>query len=320
MAINISEWDLESLYRKTVREVLNRYDIETSPRGMKTREALAATLTLKNPRARIISSPARGVDYSFAAGEFLWYWQGREDLAFLLPYNKRMAEFSNDGLTLESAYGKRIFRDDGQWRNVREELVRDPDSRRAVLRIFQPRDLRPDNKDVPCTLSIQFFIRDRLLYAHAVMRSNDVFWGLPYDVFSFTLLQEAMMLELRAAGVCDDLGHYVHTAGSLHIYERHFEKAARILGERPAYTPDPMAPVSSTTALWNLVEREHAWKEGWDEVGPSIDRNAGEAFIDDQVRYRWRGGFRRPLGPASPSPVRFECEDNRLVACEDSDP
>jgi thymidylate synthase len=55
------------------------------------------------------------------------------------------------------------------------------------------------------------------------MRSNDLFLGLPYDVFLFTFLQELMSIEL---GV--QLGTYFHYAGSMHAYDRDGAKIASI--------------------------------------------------------------------------------------------
>ncbi|MNP18299.1 Thymidylate synthase [compost metagenome] len=49
------------------------------------------------------------------------------------------------------------------------------------------------------------------------MRSNDIYLGMPYDIFSFTMLQEMLALELNV-----ELGSYTHMVGSLHIYEKHF--------------------------------------------------------------------------------------------------
>jgi thymidylate synthase len=341
MASIIEADDLETLYRRVVYEIGWHFKYASSPRGMATRENLGVTLVLRNPRARVIASRARAVDYSFAAAEFLWYWQGREDLEFLTPYNKRIAEFSNDGKTLNSAYGKRIFDRNGrgtpQWTKVVDELVANPDSRRAVLEVFRPDDLWEGNKDVPCTLSLQFFIRDGKLHLHVVMRSNDVFWGLPYDAFSFTVLQECMALALQHAGVPVELGTYTHTVGSLHVYERHFKKVEEILeegrkgfseydcgkyGETPfSLVPDPMPPITSLGALWTLVEHESALRSGFVPKGRAFSPDTGEGWLEDQVAYRWLRGFRRPLLPARPGVARFDdADDGRLIACEDSDP
>lgn len=220
-----------------------------SPRGSKIKENIGMTLVLENPRARLLSSKTRDTNYGFAVGEFLWYWQGKRDLATMKYYNKRMTNFSDDGITLNSAYGyrlrKRYFfphetapgQGMTQWEVTKRTLTEDPDSRRAVMLINQPEDevgaWVHGSKDVPCTLSLQFFIRDNKLDLHAHMRSNDVMWGLTYDLFSFTLMQECMLLDLKTNEKFKDLqlGKYIHTAGSMHLYETHFEQAKKIVEE-----------------------------------------------------------------------------------------
>lgn len=59
------------------------------------------------------------------------------------------------------------------------------------------------------------------------MRSNDAIWGLPYDVFFFSMLQERLAQELGMR-----LGRYSHFATSLHVYERHFGMVQAILDTR----------------------------------------------------------------------------------------
>ena len=78
--------------------------------------------------------------------------------------------------------------------------------------------------DAACASSLELLIRDGRLDAIVCMRSNDAIWGLPYDVFLFTFLQEMMAIELKV-----ELGSYYHFAGSLHLYERHLGLANRIV-------------------------------------------------------------------------------------------
>jgi len=56
------------------------------------------------------------------------------------------------------------------------------------------------------------------------MRSSDVIFGIAYDVPAFTLFQEILANELGVG-----IGTYTHVSNSLHIYERHFELAEKIL-------------------------------------------------------------------------------------------
>ena len=90
-------------------------------------------------------------------------------------------------------------------------LLRDKStSRRAVIQVFDAVDLTKPHKDIPCTCTLQLLLRDRRLHMLASMRSNDVFKGLPHDVFAFTMLQEIMA---RSLGV--EIGTYKHAVGSL---------------------------------------------------------------------------------------------------------
>ena len=107
-----------------------------------------------------------------------------------------------------------------QWKMVKQLLKNNPNSRQAVIHIKEPRDLvnRP-SKDVNCTIAMQFLLRDNKLDLIVTMRSNDIWLGLPYDVFNFTCMQIQMAMEL---GV--NIGVYYHNAGSLHMYIKDKEK------------------------------------------------------------------------------------------------
>ena len=63
------------------------------------------------------------------------------------------------------------------------------------------------------------------------MRSNDIIFGLCNDVFTFSLFQQLMLNELNYRGAKVGLGTYNHHAGSLHLYERHYKMADKILSE-----------------------------------------------------------------------------------------
>jgi len=290
--------DLNTLYKYVVASVYTQPDFVSSPRGMLTKEVLGATLTLRNPRARLITSPTRAVNYSFAVGEFIWYWDGRNDLEFISRYNKRLPQFSDDGVTLNSAYGYRIFGpfghsggDRNQWKTVLDILRTDRDSRRAVIHILNRADISGISKDVPCTSTLQFFIRDERLHMHVYMRSNDVFWGLPYDVFSFTLMQEAMAIELGVG-----LGHYKHTAGSLHIYERHFSDSEKIISELPV--PSPSMPPITYTPDGVFGDVSDLDRIGWCEEALSNPKlseiwtpasGSCEEWMVNKLLEKWRG-------------------------------
>lgn len=269
--------NFDEIYCQLLSQLSTRPQHVCSPRGSKIKENIAVTLLLRDPRARLLSCKKRNTNYGFAVGEFLWYWQGKRDLQTMTYYNKRMKDYSDDGETLNSAYGYRLKQmtffahdrygtGDNQWETAKRTLLSDPDSRRCVLFINLPEDERKadavGSKDVPCTLSLQFFIRDNRLDLHTHMRSNDVMWGLTYDLFSFTLFQECMMLELKKNEKFKDLklGYYYHTAGSLHLYEQHFKQADDITSEYGlgVELEKPMEPLRDIESLQKVCTIEEA--------------------------------------------------------------
>jgi thymidylate synthase len=102
-----------------------------------------------------------------------------------------------------------------------ENILRDnPNSRQAIIHIKPARNIIDEpTKDLPCTVSLQFFIRNNQLYLTTYMRSNDIWMGFPYDVFQFTCLQIYLAMRLNV-----NLGTYTHITGSLHLYKRNVKE------------------------------------------------------------------------------------------------
>ena len=97
---------------------------------------------------------------------------------------------------------------------VKQLLKNDPSTRQAVIHIKEARNLIDyPTKDLNCTIALQFILRNNKLDLIVTMRSNDVWLGLPYDLFNFTCMQILMAMEL---GV--EIGTYYHNAASLHMY------------------------------------------------------------------------------------------------------
>ena len=130
---------------------------------------------------------------------------------------------------LFGAYGPRLLGVRGvtnQLENIVLLLKGKPSSRQAVIQLFDAEDIVDKHKDVPCTSTIQFLLRSDGLEMITTMRSNDVYLGLPHDVFCFTMIQEIVA---RRLGV--EPGVYRHIVGSLHLYDRNVDDASRYLGE-----------------------------------------------------------------------------------------
>lgn len=181
-------------------------------------EVINAITVIDDPTRCFMTNGIRKMPARYAIGELAWYLSANNSLSEIRKYTTAWDRMSDDGETVNSNYGWCIRHKYGfdQWEHVKNLLKSNPGTRQAVINIKEPND-KP-SKDVNCTVSLQFFIRDGKLYMTTNMRSNDLWMGFPYDVFQFSFMQVLMSMEL---GV--ELGTYTHIAGSLHLYKRNLK-------------------------------------------------------------------------------------------------
>jgi len=186
-----------------------------------TRELINRSLKFVLPRFRLPLPHIHKFNIAFAIAEWLSYMTGIDDISYFTTYIKKYKDWSSDGVTLDGAYGPRINVPNNQIQKIITMLEKTPSSRRAVLSIYhgQMDLIGHGGLNTPCTLTLQFLVRGGYLHAITNMRSNDVVWGLPYDLFCFTMIQEFISTRLGLG-----IGTYYHNAASSHLYKRHFEK------------------------------------------------------------------------------------------------
>ncbi|EEW24991.1 thymidylate synthase [Rhodobacter ferrooxidans] len=216
-----SEDSLDDLMRVVFKQLLTgRGNFVVDSSKGKSTEVFGALLELKNPRARLSRSFSKAKAFS-PLGELFWYLSGSDRVEFIKHYIPNYPKLIKDEVTANGAYGPRIFgkealaKRDGasEWDRVIRTLREREGSRNALVQIYDNSDAKPKNGDKPCTCTIQFAIRNGQLLMHTHMRSNDAFFGLPHDVFTFTMLQEIAARELGLG-----LGRYSHSVTSLHLY------------------------------------------------------------------------------------------------------
>lgn len=244
-----------------------------------TRELLGVALRITNPRARISRSENRGKPFS-ALGELLWYLSGSDKLAFIKPY---VTEYENDAVdgVLEGAYGPRLLAMRGQidqFESIERLLRRKPGSRRAVIQLFNAEDVATEHREIPCTTTLQFHQRDGRLHLSVTLRSNDAYWGLPHDVFCFTMIQEMMA---RRLGV--ELGEYYQYVGSMHVYDKYLPDMRAYLHEGfQQVQAMPVMPLGNPFELVpRLLDIESRLRNG-QHVDPSTEM--GDPYWADIVR------------------------------------
>jgi thymidylate synthase len=202
-----------------------------SPRGLRVIEIEDYSYTLR-PYERFQNFPSRKMNLRYIKDEFLWYVKGdRFDTSIAEKAKMWQGLINTDG-SINSNYGFYLFSGPNQFDNVVKTLETDRDSRRASMMILRDEHLLSDTKDVPCTYSINFRIRDNRLNMSVRMRSQDCVYGMTNDAPAFSFIHEMMLNALRRRYPTLEYGRYNHTADSFHVYERHWPMLEKITGLR----------------------------------------------------------------------------------------
>ena len=179
------------------------------------------TSVYEKPWERVLFHPIRDANPFFHLIEALWMLAGSEDLAFLEVYNTRMAEFSDDKVILNGAYGfrwRQLFERD-QLLDIVAMLRADRTTRRAVLEMWDPMmDLDSKSKDIPCNTHAYFRVRDGLLDMTVCCRSNDAVWG----AYGANAVHFSILHEFIARACYLGQGRMYQVSNNFHIYEQHW--------------------------------------------------------------------------------------------------
>lgn len=215
------------VYRELLRKLLESDQAEVNKRTgtlIKTLfGAYSFKLDLSNGRVPVVGS--RRLYPKTAAAEIAWFVSGSDNVSWLEKYCGIWSEFTEaDGETVTSAYGSR-------WRSwfgrdqlglAIEALSNNSTDRRIFISAWDPATdgLGEPAKNVPCPLGFTLSIVGGALHSSMVLRSSDVFVGLPYDVMG-----HAMLMQVIATTLGVSLGTMHVTLAHPHLYEPHFDMA-----------------------------------------------------------------------------------------------
>jgi len=239
---------VSAAYLGTLEDVLLNPTYKTAPRGLPIREKVDYMFHVLNPTSNPIVTEDQErnlviADYTAKEVELYNSCSNRvEDFAKASKFWEKIA--NSDG-TINSAYGYLIWmnkscgREAGfayygenvtPWEWAKQSLIKDKDSRQAFMRFSLPEHQYISNKDQTCTMHANFLIREDKLNLTVVMRSNDLWLGLTYDLPWFCSLIDRMVDELKLTYPTLTKGTYTHLAHSAHIYERDLAKIEKALG------------------------------------------------------------------------------------------
>lgn len=223
-------------YLRILRDLIE-CDTEIAPRGQKTKEILNYSFSVTNSQTDVrwetTGTPERKeVADKYWDKELKWYLSGS------LNVEDTPAKFwktiADDNGLVTSNYGYLALLEEkyedygGESINPIERIMEvfkwDKDSRQAIIHYGESRHFWAGNKDTPCCVNNQFFIRDGKLKMIVNMRSNDAILGLQYDWRWFTYLHKLIGEKLEVP-----LGELYYNIASLHLYERDYETAKKIV-------------------------------------------------------------------------------------------
>jgi len=209
-----------------------------------------------------LTNKRRKLSIEYAHAEVLWHLAGTNTLEMILAYAPRYDRWANHG-EVWGAHGWRRTNDPGLLRETNGDgyigcqltrliglLRENKNDRRCVMTIWNGGDivhaLHNSKKDIPCMLTWQFLLRDGKLDMICTMRSNDIWLGMPYDIYTNTCFMRVIAWSLGAK-----MGRYIHQVGSLHLYEKYYDRAEE------AY----QAKIDHTPHGYNELERVQFFKE-----------------------------------------------------------
>jgi thymidylate synthase len=228
-----------------------------------TREIFHAALSIENPRDRWVVSRSPPINPAFALAEVVWILAGRNDSGFLTFFNRQLPSYCGTDAQLHGAYGFRLRRHFGfdQLERAARALEANPDSRQVALQLWDGtvdlplEDGQPRAADIPCNILTLLKVRSGRLELTEILRSNDVFRGLPYNFVQFTTIQEVL-----AGWMGIDVGTYGQVVDSLHVYE------------------DALADVTTSKRIPrqrnadDLAQPKYVADHAWGELAKLVDR------------------------------------------------
>jgi len=221
--VNVS--DMSSIYKTADKAFYHLYDA-ISDNGIdyaKTKTLFNIGFYIEEPWNNKIKTKFREWKEDYAKAEWEWYLTGDPKVERLgkiygiVPKIwERMADVETG--TVQSNYGWQWDREH-QLDKVIAKLKHDPDTRQAVITIYDGKESINYHFDTPCTTAIQFSVVNNRLEMCITMRSNDLWFGFCNDQYCFSELQK-----LVSGWTGYEPGRYFHFAHNIHIYKQQLGK------------------------------------------------------------------------------------------------
>ncbi|WP_436867119.1 thymidylate synthase [Bacillus fungorum] len=230
--INIYGESVDELVKQSIEYILKNGE-KIHVRAGKALQSYGVNYILTNPRNRLHCVRKGAIQY--LCRELLAYFKGSLKASDgLAQASKFWMTLVNEEGNINSNYGYYVFHEDvdgvnNQYGWVIKRLLDNPDSRRAIININQNYH-KSDTKDFPCTVAIQFFIKNNYLNCEVMSRSTDVITGLPYDMGFFSFVHELVFQDLVEQKYSNlKIGNTVMKTSFTQIYDKTQNKAFEVV-------------------------------------------------------------------------------------------
>ena len=248
-------------YSNALEKVMTEW-LESSPKWAKIKEILNFWMKV-DPINCAWDFTWRKFNFKYLTAELIWYLLDWLNVDFIWEEAKIWKWIANEQWEVNSNYWFLTMRDNtvndwdkniSQYQWSLQSLIKDKDTRQAIIHYNQPKHQHKWVKDFVCTMYNQFFIRDNKLHMCSYMRSNDAFFWMSYDTVWFSLIQQSMFLDLKKHYPDLELWDLYYNATSFHIYESFFEKSNVIVENKEEAKNINIELTKSFTDFYNNIE------------------------------------------------------------------
>lgn len=220
---------------KLLNEKKAKEDFVIDKSGVKLVEIMDAHFVL-DPEQPYFNYPGRKTSEEYVKAELEWYNSLDLSVDFIGQKAKIWRDIASDDNLVNSNYGWCIFSEENgsQYKNCFTELIKNPESRRAIMIYTRP-SMHTDfckngMNDFICTNTVQCFIRNDELYYFVYMRSNDAIFGFMNDFVWHCHVYNKLLEDIQKVYPNIKGSHNgIHwNAASFHVYERHFDMLDKI--------------------------------------------------------------------------------------------
>jgi len=196
---------MESSYRQILRTAKDLGYFREDRTGIGSKSIFSSSISFDLTSGLFPLITGKKMFFKNIISEFLWFINGETNIDRFKKYGVSIWDaWADEDGNLGPVYGYQMVNYNGQKINQLEQvidsLINNPDSRRHIITLWNPIQLK-EMRLPPCYLYFQFFVENGRLNLQVVQRSADLFIGVPYDIamLSLFLIYIANKVELTPA-------------------------------------------------------------------------------------------------------------------------